>query len=297
MKWNIISRNGYGSYFNILAINSDKTLIKKVATNKDAIYKLSCEIDFYKFIIDNNVKFNIPKIVEYGENYIIMEYIEPVDLIIDTDKILHDLNILHNTTFITLSCEEYTQNIFIETKDKIIMRNNEIQEYINKYSYIKKVNNINLLSYSEILEKINAIVLNFINNQSEFRFYPIHGDCHHNNIIGDTYIDPRGYFGNYKIFGLKEYDIAKVYFSLSGYNIFDTMTVESLNIENDNITIDFLNIQENLSDIIKALIVAIWLSNAHIFKNNINKMISSHFIALYYGTIYLSDINTSKSLK
>lgn len=296
MNWTPIDRNGYGSYFNILLVNSDKTLIKKVATNDHAIYKLNCEKNFYKFITDNRINFKIPKIIEYGDDYIIMEYINSGNS--DNNRILHDLNNLHNSTYIELCREDYIENICIETKYKIISRNNEIKDYLDKYSYIEKVNNINILSYEQILENIDKVILGFIENQREFKFHPIHGDCHHNNVLNDVYIDPRGYFGNHKIYGLKEYDIAKVYFSLSGYNIFDDMSIDSLDIQKNNITIDF--IKDDLcikDDIIKALVVVIWLSNAHIFKNNINKMICSHFIGLYYGTIYLSDINTSKSLK
>ena len=31
------------------------------------------------------------------------------------------------------------------------------------------------------------------------------------------FIDPRGYFGNTKLYGLKQYDFAKLLFGLSGY--------------------------------------------------------------------------------
>ena len=35
------------------------------------------------------------------------------------------------------------------------------------------------------------------------------------------FIDPRGYFGKSELMGLPEYDIAKVYYSLSGYDLFN----------------------------------------------------------------------------
>ena len=67
----------------------------------------------------------------------------------------------------------------------------------------------------------------------------IHGDTHLGNILIDNsnniyYIDPRGYFGNKKLFGLHYYDYAKLMFGLSGYSIFDEMIIDKLNIIDNN---------------------------------------------------------------
>jgi hypothetical protein len=67
----------------------------------------------------------------------------------------------------------------------------------------------------------------------------IHGDTHLGNILvpkpgvcidNDTpryvFIDPRGYFASYDIFGDPHYDYAKLLFGISGYSRFDQMTIE-----------------------------------------------------------------------
>ena len=54
------------------------------------------------------------------------------------------------------------------------------------------------------------------------KFHLIHGDCTFSNVMFDTFdmktvmIDPRGYFGKTKYFGDKDYDWAKLYYSLMG---------------------------------------------------------------------------------
>ena len=88
---------------------------------------------------------------------------------------------------------------------------------------------------------------------------------------------------------MKEYDIAKVYFALSGYDYFDKLEVNNLIIkDNNNLIIDDFSINlEFLKkiDIISVLVISIWLSNAHAFKNNPMKTAMSHFYARYLGTL------------
>jgi Ser/Thr protein kinase RdoA (MazF antagonist) len=72
-------------------------------------------------------------------------------------------------------------------------------------------------------------------------FHVIHGDCTFSNIMlsNDTLmpilIDPRGYFGQTKIYGDVDYDWAKLYYSLKGdYDQFN-MKNFMLDIKEDDI--------------------------------------------------------------
>jgi predicted unusual protein kinase regulating ubiquinone biosynthesis (AarF/ABC1/UbiB family) len=132
----------------------------------------------------------------------------------------------------------------------------------------------------------------------------IHGDTHLGNILIDEnqqiyFIDPRGYFGETKLFGLYEYDYAKLMFGISGYSIFDTMEIAELDIKDGNINIEFIKKYEyvftNMFDEITTLFcLSIWLGNNSCFTS-INKKITSLMIAYYYCEKYLipNQSNTS----
>ena len=110
-------------------------------------------------------------------------------------------------------------------------------------------------------------------------FKLIHGDCTFSNLMFDTYsmktilIDPRGYFGNTKLFGDVDYDWAKLYYSLSGnYDQFNlkkfTLDINKKNVEltirsnnwEDMEEFFFDHIGDANKNKIKALHAVIWLS-------------------------------------
>ena len=125
----------------------------------------------------------------------------------------------------------------------------------------------------------------------------IHGDTHLGNILLDEndqlyFIDPRGYFGSSKLFGLYEYDYAKLLFGISGYSVFDNMKIDDLCIKDNNITIDFIKNHEHVfkeglfDEVTTLLCLSIWLANNNCFSN-VNKKITSIMIAFYYCEKYM----------
>jgi hypothetical protein len=107
----------------------------KEITNEYGLWKLTKEINFYNFIINNNIKLKIPKIYEIGINFIKMEYMKDylpiVDIIskfnvsnldIILSKIYIELNILHNSKSLIILKEEYYDNLYYETHTKIELR-------------------------------------------------------------------------------------------------------------------------------------------------------------------------------
>jgi tRNA A-37 threonylcarbamoyl transferase component Bud32 len=295
----IIKRNGYGSNFNILYYDINNSIIIKKTINQYGINKLKNEIFFYNFIKKNNINFNIPIIYKYDNDTIIMNYIKQNKLK-DFDYfniIINNLNNLHNYNNIIVDKNYYKKILLEET----IIKMNErfiIKDIINKYhDNILYVNNIKLLNFDSIIKKINNYLDIYIDNLNDnYILQPIHGDPQYNNIIFNNYdiifIDPKGCFGSSQIYGIKEYDIAKLFFSLSGYEKFDNMIFDDLIIDNNNLNIDFINIPKfNLynsnSEIIKYLFVSIWLSNAHIFIKEPYKVIYSFYIGLYFASVLL----------
>lgn len=296
----IIKRNGYGSNFNILYFDINKSIIIKKTINKYGINKLKNEINFYNFIKTNNINFNIPIIYNYDYDTITMNYIEQNKLInFDYFNIIvNSLNNLHNYDNKIVDKNYYKKILFEETiikmKERYIIIKDIISEKINDILY---VNNIKLINFDIINEKINTYLNIYINDlNDDYKLQPIHGDPQYNNIIFNnydiTFIDPKGYFGSSQIYGIKEYDIAKLFFSLSGYEIFDDMIFNDLVINNNNLNIDFINIPNfNLynsnSQLVKYLFITIWLSNAHIFIKQPYKVIYSFYIGLYFASVLL----------
>jgi hypothetical protein len=222
------------------------------------------------------------------------------------NKIKQDLNNLHNSSKKYISKDEYYLNLKIEIEEKIQNRFNSIKNIIEKYGFIKKVNNIEIISFEEILLNINKKIYDLIelSNSSDFYFTPLHGDCQFNNILYNIekddfiFIDPRGYYGNSDIYGIHQYDFAKILFALSGYDEFDNREINKLDIDKNNINIDIYFLDKNIlnsNNLETLLMYNIWLGNAECFiKNNEIKGIYSYFISLYLGTLYIN--NNIKSI-
>lgn len=300
----IINRNGYGSNFNEITINNN-LLIKKIK-NDYGKEKIKNEINFYNSI--KTIDFPTPTIIEMNINkyYIIMEYLKEYNplykLFNDLDDsskneilnlIKFHLNKLHKI-IIPIKIKLYNDDLINETISKIDERMKNVEFIIKKYSFIKKINNKIFIPFSKIKNEISKNIYNHINNNKYYFYSIIHGDCQFNNILINNkdikFIDPRGYYNNSKVYGLKEYDLAKIDFALSGYDVFDNSIISKLDIDNDNININDIYLQQNkhlLSKniLINTLTATIWFGNSHIFKDNEYKCIYSYFMAINFSNI------------
>ena len=305
---NKLVHTGYGSAFNELFINNN-TIIKQSKTEYGN-FKIKKEILFFKYIIDNSVTFPIPHIYEFNEHSYKMQYLQthiplykcfsdffPNTQVNILNKIYTHLHTLHKSSNMSLHKNDFSVLLFDETNTKIRKRYLEIIPLLSNYTNITHVNGIRVKSFDTILDIIHTKVNKYIDAQKEYNLVPIHGDCQFNNILFRTeddivFIDPRGYFGNKEVYGLSEYDFAKVKFALSGYDIFDNMEINSLDIQDGNLTLPKIHLTDintlfTDNDITSILTISIWLGNAHCFKNNIPKAIFSFYYALYLATQYL----------
>jgi hypothetical protein len=94
-----------------------------------------------------------------------------------------------------------------------------------------------------------------------------------------------------ELYGIAEYDFAKIRFALSGYDIFDNMIVDTLIIDGSNLTLPNIFQIDNVfekDDIVSVLTISIWLGNAHCFKHQPPKAMFSYFYAMYLATKYLN---------
>lgn len=131
-------------------------------------------------------------------------------------------------------------------------------------------------------------------------FTPIHGDPTFSNTLIDKnlkvrYIDPRGYFAEPGIWGDPLYDFAKVYYSAIGN--YDAFNRKKFKLHVDNETAEilmeesiFCNAGKEIFDDyfnteiskIKILHGLIWLSLSGYAKDDIDSVISSFYLGLYY---------------
>ena len=223
--------------FNSISIDELRGILTKKSKNKN---KLINEINWYRNLPDQ-LSYLSPKIYEFDINslnpFIKMEYYGyPVlsDIYLfgswnpglwscffkDLKFILADMNnfkISDNKGKIKKSLKEMYVN-------KTILRLKEIEESDLYKKFMKnklKINNLSCLSITDIVSSLPKTFKRLKIEQTK-TFSIIHGDLCLSNILYDSknrivrLIDPRGSFGEYKIYGDKNYDIAKLQHSILG---------------------------------------------------------------------------------
>lgn len=308
MEMKQIKREGYGSQFNNLF--TDTYSIRKVAKNEYGMEKMKKEIAFYKRIEELSISFPLPRIYSTEKNGYTMKYYKdhlPLYKVYNKyvpekrnsilRRIYAHLDLLHSSKY-SVSTQVIERDILHEVLIKIERRLESVYSVIQPYLYIDSVNSTKLLSYDSVMETLCIKILECIKLKGKYEYSILHGDCQFNNILYNEeqddllFIDPRGYFGLTELYGLAEYDTAKIQFALSGYDVFDNMEINHLNIEGSNLILPSISLEDTFLDcepLIKYLVISIWLGNAHCFKENPSKAVFSYYYALYLGTLVFND--------
>jgi hypothetical protein len=298
-----MNQNNYGYLFNDIMIENDKVI--KTYKNEYGKMKINNEKQFYIFISTNNLSFKTPKLLNCSDGVIELEYIKDSTTL---TKIINNENVLEFYKIIkfnldALHCVKIpvektiiTKDLNIELEKKIMDRFEEFDWCSNNlYNSIKTVNGIKIKNVGYYVKTIKNTLTTLLRDRDHYNL--IHGDTHLGNILIDKknelyFIDPRGYFGETKLFGILEYDYAKLMFGISGYSFFDDMNIESITINDSNLEIDFIKdfeyiFESNIFDKITTLLcLSIWLGNNSCFTN-INKKIISVMISFYYCEKYM----------
>jgi hypothetical protein len=267
----------------------------------------------YNYNNSNDIDNILPKIYNIYESGYIMEYKKnyiPVykllmsklnDNNIILKNIINKISKIHNIEKKKESKLLFLKNLKIEIYDKIYNRKKVITKFINYFGEINIVNNLKIDTFDNIIEKCRKILLQYYETLDKYEYSVILGDCQFSNILIDpknindiVFIDPRGYFGESKIYGPIEYDYAKILYGISGYDNFNTNYFNIKNIDKENKKIDFeINgitfdkkiLKKYFNKVHKAYLVIIWLSLAEYNKNNIWKCLASYYYGLYLGTL------------
>jgi len=291
--------------FNKLYIKDNK-FVKEPIDKKG--YELSeYEKEWYRFVITKEYD-SIPKVYDF--NPLTLEKIEgfsPSNLRNESlsvkrqiiDQILLSFEKLHNTSepiksnFFSLEKEYYIKTFERITKVfKLIPFSTNKEIKINKKWYLNPF-------------YIEEEIKNFARKFYPDKFYVIHGDPTFSNILikkesKKVYlIDPRGYFGFTKIYGDRDYDYAKLYYSVVGNYDMLNQKKFSLKIEEDEVNLEiesnnyeeledyfFENIGKDKREKIKFLHSIIWLSLTTYAWDDYDTICAS----FYNGTMKLGDV-------
>ena len=224
-------------------------------------------------------------------------------------EILDHIRPLHeHSPRIRITNEEYIQALQVEVYDKIVERYSSV-DWKNIYPEFERLTHVNGLKVRSFMEyatiirrRVDALGSPATNPGRSLTY--IHGDTHLGNILvpklgvcidSDTpryvFIDPRGYFASYDIFGDPHYDYAKLLFGISGYSRFDQMTIERCEVNEAvsevngapemtdgisckpemGITIPFI---DEYSSIYKSLDTPEWQSSVPELTNELTRLIS-----------------------
>jgi len=306
---------------------SKKKIFKKGITDKGKeLIKNECE--WFKLVPH---QYFLPKVYSFYENGYIMEYMENYIPLYKFFKNLKDnnteiaelnnirkiknnilrnifcnLNKLHNIEKINISPINFYNNLKIEIFDKIYLRKKSIEPLLEYFGNIKIVNGLEIDTFDNILKMCKSIIIKYYQAIEKYEYSIIMGDCQFSNILINpndidkiVFIDPRGYFGNSKIYGLIEYDYAKVLYGISGYDNFNynNFNIKKIDIKDGILEFDIEKIEFDekiiryyFNKVHMAFNVIIWLSLGEYTKNNIWKCLCSYYHGLYLGTKLIKQI-------
>jgi GTP:adenosylcobinamide-phosphate guanylyltransferase/thiamine kinase-like enzyme len=292
-------RAGFSRFFNEVII--EKNTVRKTAIDSDYAHLIEKEQSWYKSVKDLGFR-RIPQII--STNPYVMEKIEgqhayQMKDLTDREKrsvladYLDSLTALHD-----LGTQPSVDNDVRETYiKKTIDRVSSISKIIPNFD--QKSFTINGLKCKNIFNNLDIFEEVFKELNPKF-FTPIHGDPTFSNTLIDKnlkvwYIDPRGYFSKSGIWGDPLYDYAKVYYSAIGnYDLFNRRKFK-LHVDNETAEIlmeesEFFNTGKEIfldyfgKDIAKIEILhgLIWLSLSGYAKDDIDSVIGSFYLGLYY---------------
>jgi MobA-like NTP transferase domain len=292
-------RAGFSRFFNEVKILD--TTVEKRAIDPNYADLIGKEQSWYKSVSDLGFR-RIPKIIS-TEPYV-MERIsgqhayQMTDLndrerravladYLDALVSLHDLGTQP-------AVEQDIRDTYInKTINRVESVANIIPNFNKSAMTINGIKCQNIFSKPEIFEDIYKML------EPKF-FTPIHGDPTFSNSLIDRnlrawFIDPRGYFSKPGIWGDPVYDFAKVYYSaVGGYDAFNRRKFK-LHIDDETVEIImeppaftqaandiFKEFFEDDLKKIQVLHGLIWLSLSGYAKDDIDSVIGSFYLGLYY---------------
>ena len=296
-------RSGFCRFFNKVEIDFKKNRVTKTVLDKNYEDLHFNELAWYEQVTTMGFR-RIPKI--YSTKPLVMERIQGIhayDAIDFSDRerravladYLDSLIDLHNLGEAQPSNEDIENAYIGKTKNRVDGVSALIPMFERESITVngKKCRNVFSKKHSEVFSHIRT----FLNVD---RFVPIHGDPTFSNTVIDDklrvwFIDPRGAFAKPGIYGDAWYDFAKVYYSaIGGYDAFNRRKFK-LHIDDDTVEVlmDAPVFMASARDIfreyfpkdkarIQVLHGLIWLALSGYAKDDIDSVIGSFYLGLYW---------------
>jgi GTP:adenosylcobinamide-phosphate guanylyltransferase len=296
-------RAGFCRFFNNVTIDHSMGTVTKVVVDDSYSDVHHNEVAWYNQAIERGFR-RIPKI--YSSSPLVMERIDGVHAynandFTDREKraVLADyldaLTALHDSDR-QPSSEDDLKSVYVKkTQSRVQSVSALIPMYDRESVTIngKKCRNIFSERHVHLFDSIN----NILNVEC---FVPIHGDPTFSNTLIDDklrvwFIDPRGSFAKPGIFGDAWYDFAKVYYSaVGGYDAFNRRKFK-LHIDHETVEVlmetpifartakdifhDYFTHERVRIEVLHGLI---WLSLSGYAKDDIDSVIGSFYLGLYW---------------
>jgi hypothetical protein len=292
-------RAGFSRFFNEVKILENT--VEKRAIDPNYSHLIGKEQDWYKSVRDLGFR-RIPKIIS-TEPYV-MERVKGQHAYQMTDlterekravlaDYLDSLTNLHDLGVQGGSYDDVKETYINKTIQRVESVSAIIPGYDQKSFTINGVKCRNIFTVDGIWDKL-------FNELNPSFFTPIHGDPTFSNSLVDKnlrtwFIDPRGYFAKPGIWGDPMYDFAKVYYSaIGGYDAFNRKKFK-LHVDSETVEIlmedsAFASAGEEIftdyfgKDLYKIKILhgLIWLALSGYAKDDIDSVIGSFYLGLYY---------------
>jgi len=306
-------------FFNQIIPTNSNTLIKKCIDTKFGQHIFENETHHYRVIsiLNKNNYRLFPKAITFSSNSFEIEMINGKN-VYNTEitnelvqKFINKLSLLHSLNRYKPENNVFERDTNIEFFTKVNTRLQNILPILKHFNQTISVVNgvdidIRLENIQTIINNCYSYIKTGLSEKNIDTYHTIHGDCQFSNsMISDNdivFIDPRGYFGDTKIYGLKEYDYSKLLYALSGYDNFNndiTYCFEYKDSNSISLNISALEKLETYRDIFEQnnidfdlcirMVIIHWIALSDYNKNNIIKCITSIFIGMYLHSKYINE--------
>jgi hypothetical protein len=303
--------------FNSVSFQGD--LVLKAALNKQGETLIAREIEWYRSLKKLGSRVSVPDTWPADDKKsFIMSKVEGVPIFklwptLDDEgrelvltRVFEQLDKLHGTSTLEVGVETVLRDVKLEACDKLLARYREIKDVIASFGPVHTVNGwqIGLNVDPEVtIQRLYAALHSHYAGTKEYNL--IHGDLQMSNSMINpdtlevTLIDPRGYFGKSDTYGLADYDIAKLYYSLSGYDLFNYSREFNIRSLKDG-HIEFDIPQPNRAGCDSVMmkrfwswhqlwLAVIWIGLAGYIKNDPVKSVAAHYHGLAMADKVLSE--------
>lgn len=293
-------------FFNELVIHRNYvTKHPRTAYGKEIIRK---EIQWYQDIAyyRPNALLHLPKVYVNDETFFEMERIRGIALfrkLRQSDQFEKKCLIRQHAKILKMIwggevyCESLERSVFEEVWTKPRKRYQKIASILKSFGDVTHVHGDRVFSFNKCLSGIVSRITYYL-QLTKLKAHWIHGDCQFGNAIYSLdgrikLIDPRGYFGHLDLIGIREYDLAKQLFAISGYDEFNADPCFHITkLENGDIEFPIrpLLSYSCKSPLIEALMITIWLGLGQYFEDQPAKCLAAISHGRWLATRYLTRV-------